>query len=402
VNARPKVLRIIARLNVGGPARHVTIADRGLRGRGFHTLLAHGEIGPGESSLEHLVEAAGIPSRRIRGLGRRVSPLSDLRALLSLLRLVFSVRPDVIHTHTAKAGTLGRIAAFSYNLTRPRSQRCLVVHTFHGHVLHGYFGAAASLAVRLIERALGALTDCVLVLSERQRRDIADTYRIARPASVRIVPLGLDLEPLLALPPGSPVEPDDVVFGYVGRFVPIKNLPMLIEAFAAVNREAPRARLQLIGDGEAKPQLESMVRERGLEGTVEFRGWREDLARVYQEINVLVLTSLNEGTPVAVIEAMAAGLPVIATDVGGVADVITHGRTGVLVTPGSADQLSSAMLALHRCSEERQRLGSAARMAVMERFGAARLVSDLARLYESELAAKRSGTVPGGARSRKI
>jgi glycosyltransferase involved in cell wall biosynthesis len=380
-------LRVIARLNVGGPARHVTILDKGLRASGIQTLLVHGEIGPGEASLERLVDEAGLASHRVRGLGRRVSPLTDVRALWSLVRIVFRVRPDVVHTHTAKAGTLGRIAAFLYNLTRRRSQRCLVVHTFHGHVLHGYFSPIASSIVRAIERSLGRFTDSVLVLSERQREDIASTYRIASPDRVHIVPLGLELDALLALPAKLPNEA--VVFGYVGRFVPIKNLPLLIEAFATVSIAAPCARLLLVGDGESRAALEVMVARRGLQPFVRFAGWREDLAGVYREVDALVLTSSNEGTPVAVIEAMAACLPVIATHVGGVPDVVTHGSTGMLVPPGSAEALAVAMLELIRNPAQRQRLGTAARASVRARFAAERLVADVAALYAAQLKARR-------------
>ena len=382
-----KVLRVIARLNVGGPARHVTILDRGLRSRGFDTLLTHGDIGPGEASLEQLVEATGIPSRRIRGLGRRVSPLGDLRAFVTLVRLVFQFEPDVVHTHTAKAGTLGRLAAALYTASRRREQRCLVVHTFHGHVLHGYFGRIVSVVVRGIERGLGRLTDCILVLSPRQREDIGGRYRITAPARIRVVPLGLDLEALTALPEARE-SAGPIVFGFVGRFVPVKNLPLLVEAFAAVHREAPDTRLLLIGDGECRDRIAAQISAQGLQSAVEFSGWREDLWNVYRDIDVLVLTSLNEGTPVAVIEAMAAALPVIVTDVGGVPDLV-DGSTGILVPSGSVGQLTTAMLRLARSLDLRRRLGAAGREEVQSRYAANRLVADVADLYERELRAKR-------------
>ena len=390
MSAPLKVLRVIARLNVGGPARHVTILDKGLRARGFETLLAFGQIGPGEASLEQLVDAAAIPARRIPELGRRVSPLSDVRALVTLARLVFAYRPDVVHTHTAKAGTLGRLAAALYNATRGRNRRCLVVHTYHGHVLHGYFGALASLVVRVIERAMGLVTDCVLTLSPRQQTDIGDRYHIVNPARIHVVPLGLELQPLLELPPRTKSHADPVVFGFVGRFVPIKNLPLLIDAFARVHAERPEARLVLVGDGEGRASLEADVAARGIQQAVAFAGWRQDLAAVYREVDVMVLTSLNEGTPVAIIEAMAAGLAAIATEVGGVPDVVEHGVNGVLIPSESAAALAGAMLALARDPLERRRLGLAGREMVRARFGAERLVADVAWLYDTELRAKRA------------
>jgi glycosyltransferase involved in cell wall biosynthesis len=388
VNRPLRVLRVIARLNVGGPARHVTLLDKGLRAAGFETLLAHGDVSPGEASLEGLIEQAKIPSRRIPGLGRRISPVSDLRAFAALVSLVFQVRPDIVHTHTAKAGTLGRLAAFLYNTTRPRARRCVVVHTFHGHVLTGYFGRAASVMVRGIERAQGLITDCVLVLSPRQRTDIAERFRVVDAAKVHVLPLGLELEPLAALP--APVPSPAVVFGFVGRFVPIKNLPMLIAAFADVHAQLPASRLLLVGDGDDRAAVEADVAARGLQGAVAFGGWRNDLTALYREIDVLVLTSLNEGTPVAAIEAMAAGLPVVATDVGGVADVIEHGVTGLLVPSGAVAELAAAMIRLGNSPGERARLGRGGRESVRARYSAQRLVTDVARLYRTELERKRS------------
>src|SRR4029453_11057465 len=199
-----KILRVIARLNVGGPARHVVLLDRGLRGRGHETRLVHGSLGPSEASLEYLALEAGLPLTHIRELGRRFSPISDLRAFAQLLRLLFREAPDVVHTHTAKAGTLGRVAAGVFNATRSRSRRCLVVHTFHGHVLTGYFGPATNVAIRLVGRTLARITDRVVTISPAQRDDIVTRFRIAAAARTVVVPLGLDLDRLARLDPSSP------------------------------------------------------------------------------------------------------------------------------------------------------------------------------------------------------
>ena len=199
-----KILRVIARLNVGGPARHVVLLDRGLRARGHDTRLVHGSLAPFEASLEHLAVEAGLPTTHIVELGRRISPMSDLRAFTELLRLVFREAPDVIHTHTAKAGTLGRLAAGLFNITRPRRRRCLVVHTFHGHVLTGYFRPATNVAVRLAERTLARITDRVVTISPAQRADIVTRFRIAAAARTVVVPLGLDLAHLARIDPRAP------------------------------------------------------------------------------------------------------------------------------------------------------------------------------------------------------
>jgi glycosyltransferase involved in cell wall biosynthesis len=384
--ARPRVLRVIARLNVGGPARHVVILDEGLRRQGLSTLLAHGDVATGEASMEGLASDAGIPTRRIRGLGRTVRPLDDLRALAALVGLVFSWRPDVVHTHTAKAGSLGRVAAWLYNLTCSRQRRCVVVHTFHGHVFHGYFGRAGSAAVRWIERALARVTDRVLVLSPRLLDEIASTYRIAPRTKLRIVPLGLELGPLLQLErryARGAAAP--FVFGYVGRLVPVKNLPLLLSALELARAVNPRVRLLLVGEGESGEQLRALVAARRLGDVVELAGWCTDLPAVYERFDALLLGSLNEGTPVAVIEAMAAGLPVVATAVGGVPDVITDGEDGVLVAPGDAPAMAAAMLRLAGDERERRRLGIAARASVERRYSAERLLSNVAQLYEQAL-----------------
>jgi glycosyltransferase involved in cell wall biosynthesis len=386
-----RVLRVIARLNIGGPARHVTILNRGLQARGFDTLLAYGDIGRGEASFENLAGEAAVPGTRISGLGRRLSVGSDLRAFAALLRLVFAFRPDVVHTHTAKAGTLGRIAAWLYNATRSRRHRSLIVHTFHGHVFHGYFGQLGSAAVRCWERGLARISDCILVLSPQQRDEIGVRFRIARPAAIHIVPLGLDLEELLALAPDRLAQRDDFVFGYVGRFAPVKNVLLLLEAFARVHADRPRTRLLMVGDGDTMADARAFVAAGRLGAAVEFAGWRRDLVDVYGSIDALVLSSVNEGTPVAVIEAMAAALPVIATSVGGVPDVVTHGVTGLLIESRSAESLETAMRHLSDSPSECRRLGLAARESVRTRFSAERLVSDIAGLYTTALGRNRTG-----------
>jgi glycosyltransferase involved in cell wall biosynthesis len=390
-----KILRIIARLNVGGPARHVTILDRGLRDRGHRTLLVYGDVGPGEASLEHLVGETGLPAIKIAELGPRLHVWSDLRAFATILRVVFRERPDVIHTHTAKAGALGRLAAALDNAVRPRSRRALVVHTFHGHVLSGYFGAPASLAVRMVERVLARFTDCIVTLSPSQRADIVERFRIAPASRVVVVPLGLDLQPFAAGPLPSTLRGElgipetAIVFGYVGRFVPIKDLETLLAAFATAAAAVPDASLLLAGDGPLRARLEERVAHLQLGGRVRFLGWTEALADFYGAIDVCVLSSLNEGTPVALIEAMAARKPVVSTAVGGVPDVVETGRTGLLVPAGDVSALAAAMVRLARDGSLRDRLGAAARESSVSRFSQERLVAEIERLYEERSAITR-------------
>lgn len=401
-----KIVRIIARLNVGGPARHVTLLNAGLQARGHHTLLVHGSLDEGEASLEAPAIASGIPIVRTGHLGRRVSATSDVRAFAAVLRAIFREQPDVIHTHTAKAGALGRVAALVYNATRPRARRALVLHTFHGHVLEGYFSPAVSRLVRTTERWLARACDRIVTISPKQRLDIVERFAIARTERTIVVPLGLVLDPFLALPPGAAdmrpevgATPADVIVGYAGRMVPVKDLQTLLRAFALAFREVPSLRLLLAGDGPDRAALVRLAGELGITERVQFIGWVEDLPRFYATVDLFALSSLNEGTPVAAIEAMAAARPVVSTDVGGVADVVEAGVSGLLVRARDPEAFAGALVQLARDPARRQRMGAAARAHAATRYSHVRLVDELERVYVEALSAKR-GAVAGAATER--
>jgi glycosyltransferase involved in cell wall biosynthesis len=393
--ARPKVLRVIARLNVGGPARQALILHERLPSRGFDTRLVHGLVGRGEASLEDEIDVRGLETVRLPDLGRRIQPWSDLRAFAYLLRRMLAEQPDIVHTHTAKAGALGRLAALFYNRLRGRRHQCVVVHTFHGHVFHGYFGPVGNWAVRAIERALARATDCVVTISPRQRQDIVDRYRIAPGGRVAVVPLGLELDRFFQL---GPVDcalrrelgfPDDaVLLGYVGRLVAIKDLVTTLEALTLALPRAPQLRLVLVGDGDQRVALEEHARRVGVEAHVRFVGWRSDLERIYAGVDAVVLSSRNEGTPVALVEAMASGRPTVATAVGGVADVVADGVTGLLVPSGNALQMALALVRLAESPDERARLGAAGRRAAAY-YGYDHLLEALSSLYWKALVSKR-------------
>jgi glycosyltransferase involved in cell wall biosynthesis len=382
-----KVLRVIARLNIGGPARHATILHEGLAAAGFETVLAHGSPTSDEGSFEELLADRGLRSIRVPALGRRVSVVSDVQAFWALLRLVFAEQPDVLHTHTAKAGTLGRLAGWIYNLTRARRRRCLLVHTFHGHVFDGYFGPVASAAVQRTERALARLSDLIVTISPRQQDEIVGRFRIAPADKVLVVPLGLELDQLLTSPMPRDLRSacgwtgDEFVIGFVGRLVAIKDVPTLIRGFAAFSSRCPQARLLVAGDGERRSEAEQLVRSLGLDRLVRFVGWQRDLLPLYGAMDAMALTSKNEGTPVAIIEALAAAVPAVATDVGGVGDVIEHEATGLLIPPGDAQALAAALERLATDPALRQRLSDRGRSVVAARFGRQRLIQEMAACY---------------------
>ena len=378
-----RVLRLITRLNVGGPARQALLLSRGLAPE-YETTLAAGRPGAEEGELTHpAVTVVPLP------LVRPIHPPSDGRALLAVRRLLVAQRPAVLHTHMAKAGTVGRLAAIRSPF-RPRT-----VHTFHGHVLDGYFGAKVARAFTETERSLARRTD-VLVAVSNEIRDQLLELRIGQPSQYRVIPLGLDLDSFLEVtqPSGQVRDrlglgPDTPLVGAVGRLVPIKDHLTLLAAIKAL----PGVHLAVIGDGELRAPLEAASRDMGLADRVHFTGWWMDMATAVSDLDVVALTSRNEGTPVALIEAAAAGIPVVATDVGGVRAVVEHNVTGLLAPPGDAPAVAAHIAVLLLDPSARLRMGQSGRERVRDRFGQGRLLDDVRALY-AEL-------VPGKERRRQ-
>lgn len=381
---RPRILRIITRLNVGGPATHVVVADRGLRQRGWETLLVHGVVEPDEAEIP--LEGLDLPMRRLTTLARPVRPVADARALASIAGVIRAYRPHVIHTHLSKAGLLGRSAAI---LT---SSKGLRVHTFHGTVFGGYFGASESNMIQRAERFLGHRTDRIVALSERQRQELLD-YGIAPPERIRIVPLGLDLDRFAGLDRGASRSalgiPDDVVAVVaVGRLVPIKRIDRLLRAVAGAAERAPAIRLYLVGDGGERASLEALSASMGLASRVTFAGWSTETPRWYAAADIVALTSDREGTPLALIEAASAGRATVACDVGGVADIVVDGETGIVVEPDDEKAFADALARLASDPDLRERLGRAA-PGRARGFAAERLIDDLDSLYRQALKERR-------------
>lgn len=398
-----RVLRLIARLNVGGPALHVALVSAGLEKRGYRGRLLAGHLGRGEGDMEYVARDRGVSVEMVPGLGREISVGGDLRALSHIRRVCEEFRPHVIHTHTAKAGTVGRIAGMLWNRSRPRgAPRAALVHTFHGHVLRGYFGRAKEGAFRTIERTLARTADRLVVPAKRIADDLL-ALRIGRPEQYRVVPLGFELDPFLAVPPRDGTQGvlrqkygipgDAILIGIVGRLTAIKNHRMFLVAASRLKRRTRHEiRFAVIGDGELRTELENEARRLGIEDRVVFTGWRSDLAAIYADLDVLALTSRNEGTPVAVIEAMASGRAVVSTAVGGVAEVVEDAVSGLLVDVEREDLFAIALGRLADDDELRTRLATAARESAANRFRIERLVGDLDELYRSLL--DRTGARP--------
>jgi glycosyltransferase involved in cell wall biosynthesis len=394
---RLRVLRIIGRLNMGGPAHQAALlSGRRFDPERYETLLVHGSLAPGEASLADLAEEEGATVRFLPELRHPVQPLRDPRALLKLIGVAREFKPDLVHTHLAKAGFLGRQAALAL---RPRPA---IVHTYHGHVLEGYFGAAKSRLYLQLERSLARFTDCLIGVSQATVDDLV-RLRVAAPERFRVVPLGLDLD-RLADADGElrgrsrdelGVASGDVLLLFVGRVVRIKRIDLLLRALARARQSEPRLRLAVVGDGELRPGLEGQAAELGIAPEVLFLGYRRELRPLLAAADVAVVSSHNEGTPVSLIEAGAAGLPAVATDVGGVRDVV-GGEGGLLVPRGDAEALAAAFVRMASDAELRAACGRAARRRSLGRYGIERLIGDIDALY-AELAASRVavGTAAG-------
>jgi len=384
-----KITRIVARLNVGGPAVHIVNLMAGLDPDRFDNQLIVGRPGPDEGDMGYLAAQKGIVPLVIPELGRELSPLWDLQIILKLVRVLRRQQPHIVETHTAKAGAVGRLAARLAGVP-------VVIHVFHGHVFHSYFGPLKTRLFINVERALARLTDRIITISPAQRRDIVDVYRIAPPERVLTIPLGLDLNAFQAAKQAARgrfraslgIPGDRALVGFVGRLTPVKNPSLFVEVALRVVQQCPGTCFVFVGDGELRSTLGRQVDALGLAQHVLFAGWQVDMPAVYADLDMLALTSLNEGTPVTVIEALAAGTPVVASAVGGVPDVVINQETGMLVPSGDLEAVVQAIIHLLRDPMRAQTLACAGQQHVLERFDLARLTDDMESLYVALLEEK--------------
>lgn len=382
-----RVVHAIARLNVGGAARHVLELAHEQRRRGHDVLVVAGTLAAGEESMEYLADELGVTVQRLPALQRELSPRADAAAVLALRRILRERRPDVLHTHTAKAGATGRVAALLAGRGRPRA----VVHTFHGHVLRGYFDSRRERVFRLAERALARSTGAVVAVSDEVRDDLVG-LGVAEPGRVTVVPYGFDL------PPWRPEDDesrariraelgvgDAFVVGWAGRFTAIKRPLDLVRTLRALVDEGVDAVLVLLGEGELRAEVEGLAGELGVDGRCRIRGFQQSIRAWYTAFDVLLLTSENEGTPVVAVEALAADRPVVATDAGGTATVVRDGESGFLVPIGDVGGLAARLASLAREPELRARLGRHGGADVRARFATERMVAELEALYRALL-----------------
>jgi len=351
----------------------IDLVHNGLDPHVFATQLWTGEVGLGE--IDYL-ETRGHRDRvrRIPGLGRSVRLLGDVRALLSLIRLLRTERPDIIHSHTAKAGVIGRVAAI-FARTPVR------IHTFHGHVLHGYFPSLATRLIVIIEQILARYTTALVAVGVHVRDDLlnagigsASQYVVVTPGvEIARSTSTSDARQRFELPADAPI----VLF--VGRLTRIKRPDRLVEAFRIVLQTIPKAILVFAGDGELRSELEGLSHDLG--DSVRFIGWQTDLSSVYPLANVVVMTSDNEGMPVALIEASMLGIPCVTTNVGSAGEVVIDGRTGFVVDK-SPEDVARAVSTILQNKAIAQTMSEAARTHAHRSFSTRRLIEDHAELYK--------------------
>lgn len=386
-----KIIRIIARLNIGGPAIHTVLLSSELNKRGYKDILVCGKVNDSEGDMMYLAGENNVAPVIISDLGREISPVKDFKSFVSLFSLMKREKPDIVHTHTAKAGTLGRLAAICAGVP-------IKVHTFHGHVFDGYFNPMKARVFLAIEKFLALFTDRVITVSELVKDEIVNKLKVTKDSKCMVVPLGFELDKFLECEKNKGVfrkelnvSAGTLLIGIIGRLVPIKNHGMFLAAAKNIidkNKDAD-IKFVIIGDGECASGLKERVRQSGLDKNVIFTGWKRDLASIYADLDVVALTSLNEGTPVSIIEALACARPVIATDVGGVKDIITHGENGYLTKSNDAKDFSDKLSDLLKDKEKRALFGANGRESVRMRYSKERLVSDIESLYEDCFKEKR-------------
>ncbi len=392
-----KVLRVIARLNMGGPALHVAYLTEGLAGRGYETTLVAGTLARGEDSMQFVAERHGVEVVRLDELSREISPVRDVISAFRLAKLIRRLRPQILHTHTAKAGAVGRIAALLAGRARPP----IVVHTFHGHVLLGYFGPVRTRFFRLLERALARVSTRLIAVSPQVRDDLV-ALKVAPQEKFTVIRLGIELDERVELDDAREatraetrrvlgIAPDCFVVGWIGRMTGIKNTDVVLQAFGALRRRGVDAVLCLVGDGPDRDALERRAHDLGLMRHCLFLGYQEEVARFYAAFDAFLLASENEGTPVTTIESLAAGRPVVATRVGGVPDVVEEGVDGLLAEPHDVDGLAERLERLARDAELRARMGRAGCERVLSRYTVERLVDDVDALYRELLSGAAAG-----------
>lgn len=410
-----KIVRIIARLNVGGPARHVVWLTEGLQTSEFQTALLTGTVPEGEADMNWFAADHNVKPFYIPEMSRELSA-KDAVSLWKVFRRLQREKPDIVHTHTAKAGTIGRAAGFLYRWLTPQTligkpRRVKFVHTYHGHVFHSYYGRAKTRVFLSIEKFLARFaTDKIIVISRRQFEEIHEEFGVGKSSQFKIIPLGIDLQPFAesdakrnVLREEIGAQPDEILVGLVGRLTEIKNHTLLLKIAELYKKLAgddlPKLRFIIIGDGNLREELKKQAVDLNVEDIVTFLGNRDDTDVFYPGLDIVALTSHNEGTPLSLIEAMANARPVISTAVGGVIDLLgsesekndgfTICERGLKTAPNDAENFLKGLLYLARDANLREKLSRAGRSFAFSNYSKERLIGEIKDLYRDLSAEKR-------------
>ncbi len=373
-----KIIRIIARLNVGGPAIHVTnLCD--LDKHGYETVLIYGSVGEGEGDMSYLLKDKNIKSYYIPELGREISPLKDLNTLWRIFKIIRKEKPDIVHTHTAKAGMLGRVAAKIAGVGH-------IYHTFHGHVFNGYFSKNKTAFFIFIEKILAKITTKIVAISQLQLNEISEILNVNK-NKFELIPLGFELERFVVGKKGflkeNNINNDFLNIAIVGRVTDIKNHKLFMDVLKEISNKGVKFNAFVVGDGELKEFIKDYSKKLGLEKNIYFTGWIRDLTPVYSAIDYLFLTSKNEGTPVAIIEAMAAGKIVISTNVGGVSDIVKDGENGFTVNTQTPLSFAEKFLTVNSLPEEKKNMVRQKAQDSSSKFSIENLLENIRKLYTS-------------------
>lgn len=396
----PKVLTIINRLNIGGPTFNVAYLTKYLS-PDFETLLVSGTIDDGEASSEYILEELGIKPLYIPEMQRPIRPPKDRKAYLKIKQIIQDFQPDIVHTHAAKAGALGRLAAA--NMKVP-----VILHTFHGHVFHSYFHPLVTQAFIQIEKYLAKKSTKIIAISDLQKKELSQEFKICPENKIVVVPNGFDLDRFQKdyLQKRNHFRsqyqiPEDIIsIGIIGRLAPVKNHELFLKSIDLLRKQTSIPFMAfIIGDGELRQKTEDLCKQLNLPfskqdqgespSLVNFTSWIKEIDYANAGLDIIALTSLNEGTPVSLVEAQAAGNPIVTTNVGGVADVVHHEKAGFLTPSNEPEPFAKSLLTLLENPNLRNSMGEYGKKFAFEKFGYQRLVKDMSNLYY-ELLSKKS------------
>ncbi|MGZ4056586.1 MAG: glycosyltransferase [Bacteroidia bacterium] len=391
-----KVLRIINRFNLGGPTYNVAYLTKYISSD-YETLLVGGAKDDTEESSGFILENLGLKPVIVEEMLREINIKNDYAAYKKIKKIIREFKPDIVHTHASKAGTLGRLAASSCGVP-------IIVHTFHGHVFHSYFGKLKTTFYKNIERYLARKSTAIIAISEKQKQELVNIYHICKEEKVHVIPLGFDLSKFQENASAKRkifrtkynIDDDEIAISIIGRLVPVKNHALFLEGLKIVSeKSSKKIRAFIIGDGESRQEIESKAKELKIpfiDGTkskekalLTFTSWIKEIDIALAGSDIIALTSFNEGTPVSLIEAQAANKPIITTNVGGIENVVIPEQTALLCENNNISQFADGLLKLIEDKQLRESMSEKGWPHVKEKFHFTRLVSDMENLYSKLL-----------------